>query len=589
MMLSLVTVTGADGFAKATYKLTLTTGDTGDDVVTLSDLSLMDAGGNDVTITDNTPTTAFAVADCLVADQCTASVPNATTSVTVTAEPTDEDDGATYAVTSDKDSSVQGGMVDLVEGANVITVTVTAADKVTSGAAGTYMVTVTRVASNLSTDTTLSELIVSDSSGPLELEPEFVANRTPEEGGYATKVSASTIAEVTVAAITAHSGASIEVRAGADYDSAMEADAISGSSPYTVDVDAGFQGEGADTIILVTVTASDLATTGTHMITVSRDAAETNAQLKSLSLNGEAVSFTEDAVNGANAREIVDVPSVEVIATPRNSMAEVMITSDKDDDVMDKVVDLAMGINVITITVDPVDTGTANNEYIIRVRRDASTDASLSSLSLKQLPMNKMEGESIALMPMFDSDTMAYSADAGSAEMITVTAKAMHSAAMVSVTVNGNMAMMTDVADYWNMLGCTAMNESVRMYDNHSEPNTPDSRYCKMYAGLDADAKAVVDMTFDDYYDVPLMMGSNTISVMVTAEDETTSEIYTVTVSVEATDDRARLLARYDTNGVAGIQIDEVNDAIDDFFLDADDPDKLSLEEVNIVIDLYFM
>ena len=85
-------------------------------------------------------------------------------------------------------------------------------------------------------------------------------------------------------------------------------------------------------------------------------------------------------------------------------------------------------------------------------------------------------------------------------------------------------------------------------------------------------------------------MGSNTISVMVTAEDGMATETYTVTVSVEATDDRARLLARYDTNGVAGIQIDEVNDAIDDFFLDPDDhPDKLSLEEVNIVIDLYFM
>ena len=37
---------------------------------------------------------------------------------------------------------------------------------------------------------------------------------------------------------------------------------------------AGFQGQGADTVILVTVTAADLATDGTHMITVSRDAAD---------------------------------------------------------------------------------------------------------------------------------------------------------------------------------------------------------------------------------------------------------------------------------------------------------------------------
>ena len=75
------------------------------------------------------------------------------------------------------------------EGANVITVTVTGADKVTTGAAGTYTVTVTRVASNLSTDTTLSVLTVNDGTADLELDPEFVANRTPVEGGYAAEVA----------------------------------------------------------------------------------------------------------------------------------------------------------------------------------------------------------------------------------------------------------------------------------------------------------------------------------------------------------------------------------------------------------------
>ena len=49
--------------------------------------------------------------------------------------------------------------------------------------------------------------------------------------------------------------------------------------------------------------------------------------------------------------------------------------------------------------------------------------------------MNMMEGMAIELDPMFDSGTMAYSADAGSAEMITVTAKAAHPDADVSVMV----------------------------------------------------------------------------------------------------------------------------------------------------------
>ena len=113
--------------------------------------------------------------------------------------------------------------------------------------------------------------------------------------------------------------------------------------------------------------------------------------------------------------------------------------------------------------------------------------------------------------------------------MITVTAKA-HPAADVSVTVNGNMAMMTDIPMYWDMLGCPAMNDSVRMYDDHEHPDNATSPYCTTYhmdathPGLMGDAKDVVDMTFADYYDVPLMMGSNTISVMVTAEDGTTTE-----------------------------------------------------------------
>ena len=400
-------------------------------------------------------------------------------------------------------------------------------------------------------------------------------------------------------AITAHTGASIEVRSGADEAAAMEDDAILATGDTYAVTGDNLQGEGEDTVILVTVTAADLATTGTYMITVSKNAADyTNAELKSLMLNGEAVSLTHPVPTGGtnpdtattiHGRMEVDVPSVEVTAAPRNSMAEVSIASDNDNDIEGNVVDLDVGINTITVTVDPVtgDSAVGNGIYNIRVRRELSDDAALSSLSLKQLPMNKMEGESIALMPMFDSGTMAYSADAGSAEMITVTAKA-HPAADVSVTVNGNMAMMTDIPMYWDMLGCPAMNDSVRMYDDHEHPDNATSPYCTTYhmdathPGLMGDAKDVVDMTFADYYDVPLMMGSNTISVMVTAEDGMATETYTVTVSVAATSDEARLLAEYDTNGVAGIQAEELRTAIQDYLAE-----ELSPTDMRTLIQLY--
>ena len=97
------------------------------------------------------------------------------------------------------------------------------------------------------------------------------------------------------------------------------------------------------------------------------------------------------------------------------------------------------------------------------------------------------------------------------------------------------------------------------------------------------DAKAVVDMTFANYYDVPLSLGDNMIAVMVTsAEDGMTTETYNITVSVEATDEEERLRALYDTNGTDGIQIDEAVKAVQDYAAG-----NLTIEEVVIIVRLY--
>ena len=218
-----------------------------------------------------------------------------------------------------------------------------------------------------------------------------------------------------------------------------------------------------------------------------------------------------------------------------------------------------------------------DNPYTIRVRRDLSADASLSSLSLKHLPMNMMTGESIDLTPAFASGVMTYNADAGDAEAITVTAMSAHLEADVSVTVDGAMADMVDVESHWNMLGCPAMNDAVGADD---QPDDMTSPYCRMYDGLDEeDAKMVVDETFQNYYSVPLTMGQNTVEVMVTAEDGTTTETYSVTVTVGM----ATLLSRYDADDSGDIDLSEVNKAIDDYF-----DDLITLTDVNTVIDLYF-
>ncbi len=59
--------------------------------------------------------------------------------------------------------------------------------------------------------------------------------------------------------------------------------------------------------------------------------------------------------------------------------------------------------------------------------------------------------------------------------------------------------------------------------------------------------------------------------------------------SPDDTMSRGELLERYDADGDGNIDLLEVSVAIDDYFRDDDDPDKITLEQVSIVIDLYFM
>ena len=98
----------------------------------LSDLALEDGDGNDIPLNP-----AFA----LNTVSYTASVPNATDSVTLTV--TANDSNATVVITSDDDSgTLNKAELDLIVGSNTLTVTATAGD----GTPKTYTITVTRAA-----------------------------------------------------------------------------------------------------------------------------------------------------------------------------------------------------------------------------------------------------------------------------------------------------------------------------------------------------------------------------------------------------------------------------------------------------------
>ncbi|MYC08378.1 MAG: cadherin-like beta sandwich domain-containing protein [Chloroflexi bacterium] len=519
--------------------------------------------------------------------------------------------GATIEVTSDMDDAIattttpNEHVVELAEGANVITIMVEAEDAV---ATKTYTLTVTRATQSTSDDASLSSLMVGSETVSLPL-PEFdsTSAATISASTYATGVS-NIMNSIQIDATPTHAGAMAVIRTGATAEAAatgsIDAD---GNIPLIV---------GYTNFIAVQVMAEDglSASNKTYMLQVNRAPAGASSDAKLIETGGLTIStgilmpdYDQDTM--AYTAEVGNaVGSVTVTATgfgdnttvTDNNRATVRIMSDRDDEIGNNLdttgvrnltshaIDLMVGANVITVMVTASDYVAMNTYTVTITRESAGDDASLASLGLKHLPMNMMEGVAIELMPAFDSGTMTYTADAGSAEAITVTPKTTNSDASVSVTVNGIAAMKTDIPMYWDMLGCPAMNDSVRAYDDHSHPDNATSPYCTTYnadathPGLMGDAKDVVDMTFANYYDVPLSVGDNAVAVMVTSEDETETETYTVTVTRVDMSDEARLLAEYDANSDDVIDDGEMNTAIG-AYLDG----MLSDADMNTLIGIY--
>ncbi len=82
---------------------------------------------------------------------------------------------------------------------------------------------------------------------------------------------------------------------------------------------------------------------------------------------------------------------------------------------------------------------------------------------------------------------------------------------------------------------------------------------------------------------VALSVGSNVITVEVTAEDGETTRTYTIDVTVVATDSKQSLKSRYDANKDRVISRDEVITAIDDYLFDG----LITRDEVLEIIELY--
>ena len=352
-----VTVSAADGDTSTAYTITVTRAPPPpSDDATLSGLTLT---GIDIGAFDGA-TTAY-----------TGSVGHDVTSTTVTA--TANDAGASVTI-ADADGSTADARrtVSLSVGGNTITATVTAADETTTA---TYTVSVTRAASS---DATLSGLTLSG----VDIGT-FDGATTAYAGSVGHDVTSTT---VTATANDAGARATI-----------ADADGRTTDAPRTVTLGVG------GNAITVTVTAADGETTGTYTVSVTR-AASSDATLSGLTLSGIDIG-TFDGGTTAYATSVGhDATSTTVTATANDAGASVTIAdADGSTTNASRTVSLSVGENAITVTVSAADDETTAT-YTVTVTRAASSDATLSGLTLSGVDIGTFDGATTAYAGSVDHD-----------------------------------------------------------------------------------------------------------------------------------------------------------------------------------------
>jgi|GEM_PF-125238 len=330
--------------------------------------------------------------------------------------------------------------IPLNVGTNTATIIVTAQDQITTT---TYTVTITRLASNIAT---LASLVPSAGS----LNPVFTSgtnNYTESVGNTTTSITLTPTTTSIVATVTVNG-------------TAVVSGSASSSIPLTV---------GTNTITTI-VTAQDGTTTQTYTLTVTR-APSSVASLSNLSTSAGSLNpvfasgtttYTESVPNATTSITLTPTTTSTVATVTVNGTAVVSGMASTS-------IPLTVGANTITIIVTAQD-GSTTQTYTLTVNRSASSSATLSNLTT-----------SIGtLSPVFASGTTNYTETVSNTTTgLTLTPSV--TGPISSITVNG-----TVVAS-----GSASQN-------------------------------------------IPLSIGANVVTIVVTAQDQVTTTIYTVTITRSA-------------------------------------------------------
>ena len=356
----------------------------------------------------------------------TVNVGNNVANITVTPTAAGAATGATVVTTP------KGGVsVDLTAGMKtVITITVTAEDRSTTDV---YTVTVYRQRDDVSNDATLSALSLSAGM----LSPSF----NPDTTEYKARV-ANSVGEVTVSATANDNAGGVAIARAtstdADCSTAGDNTAVTGGVTLT--------GGGTNTNVCVTATAEDGTTTKAYLIEVYRirsnpsdddsltafTIAEATGTINITDGTTTSPETTLDLMSMNDPDVAYRVRQVTVVAMADPGAVVTIHPADADAARSGHQVDLSAGMDTtITVLVQPEDSNVPSKAHTADVYRKnipgtESMDASLSSLMLS----------GAMLSPMFASDTMEYTAAAAnSTELTTVTAMATHVGAQSSITI----------------------------------------------------------------------------------------------------------------------------------------------------------
>ncbi len=301
---------------------------------------------------------------------------------------------ATAAIMNDRGDTT-GNQVELAMGENIITIEVTAADRLT---VQTYTLILTR--ESPAEDAMLRALELDG----VTLQPAFA----PSVLTYTASVG-NDIDFITVTAMPNHTGA---------VAATLPADADGTAAGHQVGLTVG------ENIITLIVTAEDGSTVQTYTLTLTRESPAEDAMLRALELDGVTLqpAFASSVLT-YTASVAHSVESIAVAVTLAHALATVAIMNDRGGTTGNQV-ELAVGENIITIEVTAADGNTVQRYTLTLTRESPAEDAMLRALEL----------DGVTLQPAFASSVLTYTASvAHSVESIAVAVTLAHALATVAI------------------------------------------------------------------------------------------------------------------------------------------------------------